>query len=80
MKQNTFPGLCIRIMLFFLCINFQTVFAGLPSYKTGRPHFKSPVAEARGTIRDEDGQPLAGATITEKGTNNTTVAGSNGEF
>src|SRR6476659_1828612 len=34
----------------------------------------------KGVVRDQDGNPLAGATITEKGTTNTVVSGSNGEF
>jgi TonB-linked SusC/RagA family outer membrane protein len=34
----------------------------------------------KGVVKDPNGTPLAGATITEKGTTNTVVAGSNGEF
>jgi len=34
----------------------------------------------KGTVSDEAGNPLAGATITEKGTSNSTVAGVRGDF
>ena len=34
----------------------------------------------RGAIKDEAGSPLAGATMTEKGTNNRVIAGSRGDF
>ena len=34
----------------------------------------------RGAIKDEAGSPLAGATVTEKGTNNRVIAGSRGDF
>ncbi|MGZ8536916.1 MAG: SusC/RagA family TonB-linked outer membrane protein [Flavisolibacter sp.] len=34
----------------------------------------------KGTIRDQDGNALAGASITEKGTNNTMTSGSSGAF
>lgn len=80
MKQNTIPRLCTRIMLILFCINFQTLVAG-PSFSKAERHFyNSPADEIRGTIVDQDGQALAGATITEKGTNNRTVANANGEF
>lgn len=80
MKQNTIPRLCTSVMLILFCINFQNVFADRPASKTDRMHYKIPLVEVRGIIRDEDGQPLAGATVTEKGTTNTTAAGSTGEF
>lgn len=35
---------------------------------------------ARGVVKDADGNALAGATIAEKGTNNSVVAGANGDF
>src|SRR6185295_6305301 len=34
----------------------------------------------RGTVKDEAGSPLAGATIAEKGTNNRVIAGTRGDF
>jgi TonB-linked SusC/RagA family outer membrane protein len=35
---------------------------------------------ARGVVKDEDGNPLSGATITEKGTRNSVLTGENGQF
>ena len=34
----------------------------------------------RGVVKDQDGRPLEGATITEKGTNNSVASGNNGNF
>lgn len=34
----------------------------------------------KGTVRDTDGAPLAGATIAEKGTNNKVIVGTDGSF
>jgi len=34
----------------------------------------------RGIVKDANGSPLAGATITEKGTNNSVIAGTQGDF
>ena len=34
----------------------------------------------RGVVRDQDGNSLAGATITEKGTTNSVIAGARGDF
>ena len=35
---------------------------------------------ARGVVKDPDGNALAGAAVTEKGTNNSVVAGANRDF
>jgi TonB-linked SusC/RagA family outer membrane protein len=42
----------------------------------------APVAEtiATGTVTDEKGEPLAGVTVTEKGTDNSTLTDRNGQF
>lgn len=37
-------------------------------------------AEIRGKITNEKGEPLAGASVTEKGTNNTVITGQDGSF
>src|SRR6476660_5348226 len=58
------------------------VLAGFCFYSSafaGNHHGKNSIA-VKGVIKDQDGNPLGGATITEKGKANAVVAGANGEF
>ena len=58
------------------------VLAGFCFYSSafaGNHHGKNSIA-VKGVIKDQDGNPLGGATITEKGKTNAVVAGANGEF
>ncbi len=48
-------------------------------YPYPNDHFKKDIS-VKGTVRDKDGNLLAGATITEKGTRNVVVSGANGAF
>jgi TonB-linked SusC/RagA family outer membrane protein len=50
----------------------KTIFDRISAYMSA--------ADVRGRVVDEKGQPLAGINVSEKGTNNRTATGANGEF
>src|SRR5690349_11378494 len=63
----------------FASDKFPETFSGTEKYApVDEPGMASIIV--KGTIRDQDGNALAGASITEKGTNNTMISGSSGAF
>ncbi|MEI9947000.1 MAG: SusC/RagA family TonB-linked outer membrane protein [Chitinophagaceae bacterium] len=77
MKQSFFYPFKTAILLF--------IFLGLQYVAFSNDHSFYHTAEAaditvRGTVKDLDGTSLPGASITEKGTNNTVIAGTSGDF
>src|ERR1700754_2078319 len=69
MKQRLLLSLPILLIIFVLTLSPHALFAGKPDDLV-----------VRGVIKDPEGNPLGGASITEKGTTNTVVAGNNGNF
>ena len=57
-------------------INYPDHGPGVTNYY----HFQQAGIVIKGTIKDQDGNPLPGATITEQGTNHTAVSGANGAY
>lgn len=88
MKKRLPAPLFTRVMLLLIPLLLQhPVFAtghNPPGGSTEKiTDFYAPTPDnivVKGIIKDPDGNPLAGATVTEKGTGNTVVAGSGGDF
>ncbi|HEV8506978.1 MAG TPA: TonB-dependent receptor plug domain-containing protein, partial [Chitinophagaceae bacterium] len=55
-------------------------FAGINPVDHSPTGFHKQDITVRGAVKDEAGSPLAGATIAEKGTSNSVIAGSRGDF
>lgn len=69
MNKRSLLSLPILLTIFVLTISPHSLFAGKPDDLV-----------VRGVVKDPDGNPLGGASITEKGTANTVVANNNGNF
>ena len=84
MKKRLFCSISTRILLAFLLLVFQNLAFARPGYfdkKAGdEEYFQSSDIVIRGIVKDRDGNALEGATVAEKGTNNTVVAGAQGNF
>ncbi len=84
MKQRLIPKIFILAFIFIpLCSLPVFSFSSEknPTYEglSFRPSEVQDIV-VRGVVRDPEGGPLVGATITEKGTNNSVAAGPNGNF
>lgn len=81
MKKRLFSLSVNRVILFLIALFLQDlVFArGNPE---GPFYFQTQKTDivVRGIVKDPEGNPLTGATIAEKGTDNRVVAGSSGDF
>lgn len=73
MKKRLFAT---GLILCIISLSFQN-FAFAKNKKTD--HSLNAIV-IKGVVKDQDGNPLAGATVTEKGTTNHVIAGANGEF
>jgi TonB-linked SusC/RagA family outer membrane protein len=73
MKKRLFAT---GVMFFLISLCFQN----LAFAKNKNPdHFLNAIG-VQGVVRDQEGKPLAGATVAEKGSNNTVVTGADGGF
>src|SRR5688500_16827570 len=85
MNKRLFANRLNRAFLFLIALFLQNFsFAGIdnPVATSRFRHFYTTVQDiiVKGVVRDAGGNALAGATVTEKGTNNTVIAGNRGDF
>jgi hypothetical protein len=81
MNKRLLSSMVNRAVLFALPLAFLTPAFAHADPKTDFHYYNNKVnVVVRGTVKDLDGNPLGGATIREKGTNNTVVSAENGTF
>lgn len=85
MRKSTtqFPGLCCIVLAQLLC--GSTVFASSPAHlsgpgRSGYTTMHAAAIDLRGIVKNTTGQPLIGASIKVKGSNQGTVTDANGAF